>query len=626
MSNNFSAILTTADAPAIQSKFNTMLNRVRAKGIPIESHASGVNANFGFFELDYFSTGTARWNEIFTLPPTENGQFYAAMVGEIYNLDRFTAPANSASPVQERSRIFFEQIWQTLNHPNQFANFSQLNGSFNILVFDKREKRLFIVTDRHATISIFVHQEGNYTFLGSESTLVANFLEHSAKLNTEGLVQKLAFGYILGNGTLIKDCQILPPAHVVSLKIGAAMSGSRYWDYAYATQHRKNEEYLDNYMQLFRQSVERRTRGRRTIVPLSGGKDSRTIALAYHLNKNNPAHIQSFTYGEAGANDLIFGSAVAATLGWPYQKYYLGREFPVQYGPLGAFLTGSIFGCFAINGIEFAPMLQKSGEIVLLGTAGDVLSGSFLSEDLFVQHSSSQAQFVHYMLTLFNTVFPVSEISQLVPNLNLQPVNFLSERIKASLDVLPAYPTYADLYDHYNLSQRHWKWLHIGTNFWKSILTVGMPFYDNDLFEFLITVPIEFRRNQKISIETIKKYSPALARIPDCHTGMGLTTSNFKLGIWRFSKQRHVRYALKKLGWDPFRTRGRPVARYSEWIKSQLRTPFSLLLTSDQTHLNGHLNANYIRQILDEHLTGKRSRTSEIDTLVALENFLRLIA
>lgn len=626
MGNNFLAILAAADASAIKVKFNTVQARVRAKGIPVEALDSDVIDNFGFFDLDYFSNGSSRASAAFTLAPAETAHFYASMVGEIYNLDRFTAPANSASPGQERSRFFFEHIWHTLINPSQYANFSQLNGSFNILVFDKREKRLFIVTDRHATISIFLLRDGNHTFIGSESTLVANFPEHRAELDTEGLLQKLAFGYILGHGTLIKDCQILPPAHVVSLKIGTAMSGSRYWDYAYTAQHRKSAEYLDNYMHLFRQSVERRTRGRRTIVPLSGGKDSRTIALAYHLNKNNPAHIQSFTYGEAGANDLTFGSSVAAALGWPYQKYYLGREFPVQYGPLGAFLTGSIFGCFAINGIEFAPMLQKSGEIVLLGTAGDVLSGSFLSEDLFVQRASSQAQFVNHMLTLFNTVFPVAEISRLVPNLNLQPVSFLSDRIKASLDVLPPYPTYADLYDHYNLSQRHWKWLHIGTNFWKSMVTVGMPFYDNDLFEFLITVPIEFRRNQKISIETIQKYSPALARIPDCHTGMGLTTSNFKLGIWRFSKKRHVRYGLKKLGWDPFRTRGRPVARYSEWIKSQLRSAFTQLLTSDQTRLNGYLNANYVRQVLDEHLSGKRSRTSEIDTLVALEHFLRLIA
>lgn len=627
--------MTSERASKIATTINNSITRINKMGIPVQPAEIKTFDGFGFMKLNYTDHGIESSKSQYTLSTIDNKDYFAALIGEIYNSDSFDPlrkeSINNTDVLNPHNSLnnkngFFHRIRTILQGEKPFSRLAELNGCFNVIIYKKTENTIFIITDRHATIPVFALHSGNNLFIGTEAPLLVHLSNSGNDLiDQENLIQRFTFGYILGDGTLIKHCQTLPGAHVIQYKDGKKVSEKKYWDYEFSAGTGSVKQYVDDYFNLFKQAVGKSTKNRRVVVPLSGGKDSRTIAMAYDsLYNHDSGLVTSFTYGESGANDLKFGSAVAESLQWPHLKHHLNKDFPVKYGPLGSYLSSGIFGSFAVNGIELCQQLKQMGELLLIGTAGDVLTGAFLSENFYIQRAKSIDDFAQYMLKVFNVVFPVTELNNLFVNTTVDPKEYLLETIHAVLETLPRYQEYADLYDHFNLTQRHRKWLHIGTNFWKSYISVHMPFYDYDLFHFLIQVPISYRKNQKITRETLKKYYPALADIPDCRTGIPLKAGDFSLALWRLSKNRYARYLLQKTPWDPFRTKNKNVAKYSEWIKTNLRQEIMQSLGSGSTS-SQYLNTRYIDQILDEHMSGRRNRTSEINSLLSFEYVCRLI-
>ena len=136
----------------------------------------------------------------------------------------------------------------------------------------------------------------------------------------------------------------------------------------------------------------------------------------------------------------------------------------------------------------------------------------------------------------------------------------------------------------------------------RSRAIVRLPFCDNDLVDFALTVPPGFLFERYLPKAALVTYYPRLAQIPVAGTGRPLTsclrdvTVQFKsLVSWHLRKS--------GLGWLAPRER-RPYKDYDKWFRTLLRPWVEGILLQPRTLDRGYFRPEYVRQIAAEHMAG----------------------
>ena len=124
-------------------------------------------------------------------------------------------------------------------------------------------------------------------------------------------------GFTPGTRTLAHEVYATPAGSVVELRSDGTWS-SRSWEtYRYDTDPITSpEEFADAFRTALDTAVERvlqETDGRQLLVPLSGGLDSRLLAV--WLKRHGARNVVTFTYGVPGSTEVAISRGVAEALG-----------------------------------------------------------------------------------------------------------------------------------------------------------------------------------------------------------------------------------------------------------------------------------------------------------------------
>ncbi|MCK5020655.1 MAG: hypothetical protein KAS32_26785, partial [Candidatus Peribacteraceae bacterium] len=155
-----------------------------------------------------------------------------------------------------------------------------------------------------------------------------------------------------------------------------------------------------------------------------------------------------------------------------------------------------------------------------------------------------------------------------------------------------------------------------------------LPFRDNDLVDFALTIPLEMRCKSRIYFKFLKRVVPDLSKI-NTSSGFkiskGLTTNNI-LHAKRYANKK-LRNALKILSFGllNFRIRG-DYPDYGEWLRenSRLRKWAEGILLSEKSLKHGYFNKKNVRSILECHMNKKKDYTGLIFTLLAFEIWYKM--
>ena len=337
-------------------------------------------------------------------------------------------------------------------------------------------------------------------------------------LDDAGLAAFLRLGHFLGDDTAFRSIRMLAPGAVLEWGVdGWTLSHS-----VVIAQHREmsRRDAMDAYVDLFRSAVARRgAPARSLIVPLSGGRDSRHIVLELCRQGIRPdecvtaRHRPAVTY----KTEVETAAQLCAALGVPHRVPPAStsqKAVEQEKNRLTSYTTTEHAWFMPV-----ADHLCAHAAASYDGMAGDVLSaGHFLTQQR--QAWCEQRQFRELFLDMQSGLTEPT-MQGLLPsdmknrfNLDLALERFETE-CRPHLDA----PNPIGSFSIFNRTRRVACLSAYALQ--PSVEWVFSPFLDNDLFDFLSSLPAAFLLDHNFHTDTIRYAYPEYAHLPFAETKAG---------------------------------------------------------------------------------------------------------
>ena len=275
-------------------------------------------------------------------------------------------------------------------------------------------------------------------------------------------------GFFLESDTFRKNIVVLQPYTEYDVNEDSLITKSnRYWNWHYSPREISLKQAVEEFAQLFEKISSDKLRGKKIILPLSGGLDSRTQAAALPDDYS----ISSYSYKFANSFDETkYGKEIARLKSFPFQ------EFEIEEGYLWKVIErlAEINGCYA-DFDDIVCFLKK--KIVKKG-------GQELAESLWESWGISGN---------FNDYF-TERVSGLLNEMKIENAN---SRVRA-------------------FKSTYWapRWTAANLNVFGDFHEMSLPYFSDEMCRFICTIPEQHLAGRQIQIEYIKMKSPELAMIP----------------------------------------------------------------------------------------------------------------
>jgi asparagine synthase (glutamine-hydrolysing) len=195
-----------------------------------------------------------------------------------------------------------------------------IDGGFSAI--QERNGRIVAAVDRLRSVPLFHAVHGGDLLLSDDAHWIAGQLPPQA-FDPVSRAEFLALGYVTGSHTLDARIRQLRAAELLETAIEdvADLVTRRYWTYAHrAPSFTADVDELlvawDAVLGRVASRLVESVDGRTIVLPLSGGLDSRLIAL--ELKRTGYDRVLTFTYGVAGNAEARVAQPIAAALGLPW--------------------------------------------------------------------------------------------------------------------------------------------------------------------------------------------------------------------------------------------------------------------------------------------------------------------
>ena len=249
--------------------------------------------------------------------------------------------------INEKIIEYFEGI----NNKKDFENkINDANGLYSIVI--KQDNILFIAVDRIRMFPLFYSQNNNKIIISDDVETIKNEYCFN-EINLNNASEFIATGYVTGKNTLINNIYQVQAGEIICFD---NFNIDNKFYYKYITNKVRSESYnelknklitiFENTFKRFISSLNNRT----VVIPLSGGYDSRLIAVM--LKKMGYDNVICYTYGRKNNIEIPISKKVAEKLGykWIYieynekliDNYLIDNEF-IKYYKYSANYTSMFF-------------------------------------------------------------------------------------------------------------------------------------------------------------------------------------------------------------------------------------------------------------------------------------------
>ncbi|MEJ2556290.1 MAG: asparagine synthase-related protein [Anaerolineae bacterium] len=496
---------------------------------------------------------------------------------------------------------------------------SQLNGAFVVAIWDTRSHKLRVVNDRFGLQALFYRQAGDRLLFAGHSAAFLADSAYSPQVDGVALAELFSFEHVLGDRTLLAEVKLLSPGSILTFESGQ-LSLRAYYDFQFVEDHQNHSDawYIERWGHLMRQAVERRMRGDGPSgVQLSGGLDSRAV-LAMIDRRHYPLH--TFTFGIPGCDDARFAREVAAKRNTTHHFLELKPDYLRRLAEQGVKLTNGLKSCVHMHVLGTLPETAEIVKILFTGSLGDSIMGSHVQRRLLAFYAPSiltQMLFERYNNCFREEVHPNLFSDEFYAQIKGGVFEEFDQAFAESCARLAD-----NKRSHYSIRQNDRRWVLEGQNLLRSRLIVRTPFYDNDLVDFMLTVPPGLRCDGYLYTRGFIQAAPDLAKVPCEKTGLPLVPCMRDLSI-RADQQ--ARWWLRQAGlkWiSPFQER--PFADYDLWLRTVLRDWVEDILLDHRTLDRGYVRPDYVRTLVERHMRGEGNFARQLGVLLTFELWHRL--
>jgi asparagine synthase (glutamine-hydrolysing) len=177
---------------------------------------------------------------------------------------------------------------------------SKFNGIFAFGIWDEKERRLFLARDHFGVKPLYYFTDGRVFLFASELKAILCNPKVPRAIDLDALQMCLTFRHTPSPWTLFKSIRKLPPSSYIVVDQNG-LKTMCYWNTPPEINHRKSEsEWIEQLMTIYPQAVKRQMVADTPIgLSLSGGVDSNTLLA---LMSKEESHVHTFTVGFEGAN------------------------------------------------------------------------------------------------------------------------------------------------------------------------------------------------------------------------------------------------------------------------------------------------------------------------------------
>jgi len=507
----------------------------------------------------------------------------------------------------------------------------KLRGMFAIALYDAERKLLLLARDRLGKKPLHYAIDRGQLLFASEIKAILAIRPELAELSGEGLLQYFYFGYINDPHTVFETIHKLPAGHLLEWRDGS-LKVRRYWDLPeYGTRAEISEEQC---LEELEQQLEEAVRIRMiSDVPLgallSGGVDSSIVVALMARASSKPIRTFSIGFRAESFNEAEYARAVAQRFGTDHNELVVDPDFKETLLYLSTMLEEPFGDSSMLPTYYVSQMARKHVTVALSGDGGD---------ELF-------AGYERYLVAMDRQKF------------NCVP-NWMGRAYRAALhDLVPAGMYGKNLAWNASLGARD-RYLDDVSFF--PVLHRERQLFTTEFLDFAKRLP-----NPLHAWQTIYENAPAqdaLSRLLYLDTKtylpgdiltkvdrMSMATSlevraplldhrfvEFVTALpveWKF-KERKQKYILKRLAERlgiPRALLHRPKQGFQlplvEWMRSEMKHEFLEVLVEPRSLQRGYFKPAAVRSLVDEHLRGRRDRSSLLWQMLVLElwhrNFLK---
>jgi asparagine synthase (glutamine-hydrolysing) len=402
--------------------------------------------------------------------------------------------------------------------------FSQLDGSFAVVVHDTTDNSLVLTGDRFLSRPIFwASTPGGVTF-GSRAQTVLQNRAVPRDLDMASVYDLLHYQRVHATRTLNAAVSVLPGATVLTAR-GGQVRTRQWFQMDYRPEQRSDDEWAEEMAEAFQLSTRRVMAGAgRVGLLLSGGLDSRMIAAAadgglealhFNENRNNREY-------ETAAN-------IARVAGLPMT--YLQRTAG-HYPRLLDEAVDIGSGQHPFVHAHSLGLLPAEVDTVLHGYAPEIwFRGTSLPHCNRTMYGRQLGTIVDPALSKDNVVDAiVAKLKYAQPHKHPQRlfvpgrVSAFADQVRASAQsmVTDAAPHSEDVYDWFTWADIRWKGKSPSFLFHNSIRAEHEErsvLFHNHVLDLHLRMPTTARSDSRIWNKAVRRLSPKVAAVQDANTG-----------------------------------------------------------------------------------------------------------
>lgn len=536
------------------------------------------------------------------------GNFVIIFNGEIYNhLDL----REKLSDIEWKGHSDTETI---VNYMARYGieSVKDFNGIFGFALFDIVNEKLYVARDRYGIKPIYFYQNSNELIFSSEIRPIKKLIDsHVDKAN---LATLLKLRYNPAPTTLYGDIQKLRAGHILEYDMQTHSSNMSFFIFPIVViKNISFEDALQKYGELFEQAIKRQLLADVEVgVLLSGGIDSALVA--YYAQKYSDKPIKTFTIGfseDDDSDETLDAKETARILGTEHYEIKINDEqfesvfrkcIEIVEEPLG---TTSIIPMYYLNEL----VASHGIKVVLTGQGADEplggytryrgemmygkvpsalfslakpFSGFIRNESIYRAINSLGEKDTIKRWELIYALFSCKEIKKLIKvdetksgDLIEYFYDLLDGKQKDSTNAMMSNDMRMNLCDDLLLYTDK-----ISMNF---SIEARVPMLDNDLVDFVESLPLEYKINSKEGKYIHKKFAESV--LP-----------------------KEIIYRKKKGFKSPT----------EKWFKGEKGLMYKNMLMLKESKFSEFFDVDEVGKIFDTHMSGKRNMEKQLFTLISI--------
>lgn len=516
--------------------------------------------------------------------------------------------------------------------------FKKLNGCFIIAIYDLSERRLLLVNDRFSSRDLFYYFSTDGLVFGTQLSSVLTHSHVPRDLRKDAIFEFFTFQRVLGTKTYFKNVNVLASANILTYCDGN-FSSSPYWQIRFRYNSKKIKcpynYYATKLAVVLKNSVRRKTsRPHRYGVLLSGGLDSRMVVAA--LEKE----VTAFTFGDFINNEIRIAQKIAGTKKY---KYVFLKRKTNHYANLlddAVKIGNGMYRFTHAHPIGFFNDILKETDILLNGYLSDTFFKGACIPYAKLNIFNSYID-LPMLETIDTAALPDQLLNKAPDSLYLIKPQQLFDRsysenydsiLRASLNDLirKSEGCVDNVYDKF-----HWFYInHIsrvqGFLFELSLrqFTISESLIlDNDVLDFCLELPINFRSNDKLWISALLQLNSHLAILPDSNNRFSpffpsLIKWGLDLSEILIKKLRLSQTALP----NPTCQSDCSWPNMSELLRHnvELKRIVMKMIDDPESIPPSIFNIDRIKQIFIEHVTGRKNHVKFLYLLITFGRWHKL--